>query len=81
MGKDLPANAGDIRDTGSIPQSGRSPGGEHGNPLQSSCLEDPWTEAPGGLQSTGSQSWTRLSDLAHAGGSHPGSRYVRLTRS
>ena len=38
--KDLPANAGDIRDAGSIPGSGRSPGGGHGNPLQYSCLEN-----------------------------------------
>ena len=29
-----PANAGDVRDMGSIPGTGRSPGGEHGNPLQ-----------------------------------------------
>ena len=36
-----PANAGDIRDAVSIPQSGRSPGGGHGNPLQYSCLENP----------------------------------------
>ena len=36
-----PANAGDIRDTSSIPGLGRSPGGEHGNPLQYSCLENP----------------------------------------
>ena len=35
------ANAGDIRDTGSMPGSGRSPGGGHGNPLQYSCLENP----------------------------------------
>ena len=34
------ANAGDIRDTGSIPGLGRSPGGGHGNPLQY-CLENP----------------------------------------
>ena len=39
--KNLPANAGDIRDTGSIPGSRRSPGGGHGNPLQYSCLENP----------------------------------------
>ena len=39
--KKLPANAGDIRDVGLIPGSGRSPGGGHGNPLQYSCLEDP----------------------------------------
>ena len=32
-GEDLPANAGDIRDLGSIPGSGRSPGGGQGNPL------------------------------------------------
>ena len=39
--KNLPANAGDIRDTGSIPASGRFPGGRHGNPLQYYCLENP----------------------------------------
>ena len=36
--KSLLANAGDIRDVGSIPGSGRSPGREHGNPLYCSCL-------------------------------------------
>ena len=41
MVKDLPANAGDVRDVGLIPGLGRSPGGEHGNPLWYSCLEDP----------------------------------------
>ena len=39
--KEPPANAGDVGDAGSIPGSGRSPGGEHGNPLQYSCLESP----------------------------------------
>ena len=39
--KSLPANAGDIRDAGSIPGSGRSPGGGHGIPVQYSCLENP----------------------------------------
>ena len=38
--KNLPANAGDVRGMGSIPGSGRSPGGGHGNPLQYSCLEN-----------------------------------------
>ena len=38
--KNLPANAGDIRDTGLIPGLGGSPGGGHGNPLQYSCLEN-----------------------------------------
>ena len=53
--KNLPANAGDIRDTGSIPGWGRSPGGGNGNPLQYSCWEIPWTEEPGRLQSIGLQ--------------------------
>ena len=35
------ANAGDIRDTGSLPGSGRSPGAGHGNLLQCCCLENP----------------------------------------
>ena len=39
--KNLPANAGDAGDTGSIPELGRSPGGGHGNLLQYSCLENP----------------------------------------
>ena len=39
--KSPPANAGDIRDVGSIPGSGRSPGGGHSSPLQYSCLENP----------------------------------------
>ena len=41
MVKNIAANAGDIRDVGLIPGSGRSPGGGHGNPLQYSCLENP----------------------------------------
>ena len=40
MVKNPLANAGDVRDTGSILGSGRSPGGGHGNPLQYSCLEN-----------------------------------------
>ena len=39
--KNPPANAGDARDSGSIPGSGRSPGVENGNPLQYSCLGNP----------------------------------------
>ena len=39
-GEDLLANARDIRDMGSVPGSGRCPGGGHGNPLQYSCLEN-----------------------------------------
>ena len=56
--KKLPANAGD---TGSIPESGRSPGGGCGNPLQYSCLENPMDR--GAWWATVhrvSKSWTRL---------------------
>ena len=53
--KNLPANAGDVRDKSSIPGSERSPGGENGNPLQYSCLLNPMgTEESGGLQYVGS---------------------------
>ena len=46
----LPANVGDIRDAGSIPGSGRSLGGGHGNPLQDSYLENPTDREPNRLQ-------------------------------
>ena len=39
--KNMPANAGDTRDMGSMPGSGRSPGGGNGTPLQYSCLGNP----------------------------------------
>ena len=58
--KNLPANAGDVGGMGSIPGSGRSPGGGHGNPLHYSCLENPMDREDRGLQSIGSQSRTRL---------------------
>ena len=53
--KSLAINAGDTRDLGLIPGSGRSPGVGNGNPLQYSCWEIPWIEEPGGLECTGSQ--------------------------
>ena len=61
MVKKLPANAGDIREAGSIPGLGRSPGGGHGNPLQ---LENPtdrgaWRAAVHKV----TQSWTQLKQL------------------
>ena len=46
-----PASAGDIRDTGSVPGSGRCPGGGQGNHSSVPDWRIPWTEAPGGLQS------------------------------
>ena len=60
----LPANTGDMRDVGSVPGSGRSPGGGHGNPLQEIYLENPMNREPGGLQSIGSQRVRHKSDLA-----------------
>ena len=40
VGKESACSAGDTGDMGSIPGSGRSPGGGHGNPLQYACLEN-----------------------------------------
>ena len=67
MVKNLPANAGDAREVGSIPGWGRSPGGGNGNPFQYSCLENPMDRgacgAWWGLQSMRSHrirhSWAR----------------------
>ena len=71
--KNLPANAGDIRDVGSIPGSGRSPGGGLDNSLQYSCWRIPWTEEPVGLQSIGSQkSQTQLKRLSWHACTHTG---------
>ena len=53
--KNPPANAGDVRDVGSVPGSGRSPGGGNGNPLQYSSWRIPLTEEASGPQATGSQ--------------------------
>ena len=52
--KNPPVKAVDVKDRDSVPGSGRFYGGGHGNPLQYSCLENPWTEEPGRLQSMGS---------------------------
>ena len=62
--KNTPANAGDIRDAGSIPGLGRSSGEGHGNTLQYSCLENPldrgaWSAAVHGV----ARSRTRLKRL------------------
>ena len=48
MVKNLPGNAGDLRDSGSIPGLERSTGGGNSNPLQSSCLENPMDRGGGG---------------------------------
>ena len=51
--KNPPANAGDLRDSGSIPELGRSPGRGNGNPLQYTCLENPMARSLAGLLSIG----------------------------
>ena len=59
------ANAGELRDADSIPGSGRSPRGGHGNPLQYSCLENPMDR--GAWQATVhrvAKSWTLLKRLS-----------------
>ena len=54
-GKNPPVNTGDIRDVGSIPGSGRSPGGRKATCSSILAWRIPWSEEPGGLQTTGSQ--------------------------
>ena len=55
MIKNPPANAGDMRGVSSIPESGRSSGGGHGNPHQYSCLENPMDRGASRFQSMGLQ--------------------------
>ena len=64
MVKNPPANAGDIRDMGLIPGSGRSPGEGNGSPLQYFCLEQ---EEPRGYSSWGHKEseTTEVTELAH----------------
>ena len=55
MVKNPPANSEEVRDAGSIPRSGREPGGEHGSSLQYSCLENPMDRGTWWAKVTGSQ--------------------------
>ena len=55
MVKNTPANAGDIRDAGSIPGLGRSPGGGQDDHSSILAWRITWTEEPGRLQTTGLQ--------------------------
>ena len=57
-----PANTGDV---GSIPGSGRFPGGGHGNPIQHSCLENPMDRGalPARVRRV-AKSWTQLKQLS-----------------
>ena len=64
-GSEVKASACNAGDLGSIPGSGRYPGEGNGNPLQYSCLENPWTEEPSGLHTVHrvAKSRTQLSEL------------------
>ena len=65
MVKNLPASAGDVRDVGSIPGLGRSPGGGHDNPLQYSGLENAMNRGVWRAKVHGvAKSWKRQNDLA-----------------
>jgi len=66
--KNLPANAGDIRDSGSIPGLGRSPGGGMATHSRILIWTIPWTEEPGGLQSMEPQRLKQLSTHAQPDG-------------
>ena len=65
--KNLPASAGDIRDMGWIPGSGRSSWEGHSNPLQYSCLENPHGQRNlvGYIVHRVTKSWTRLKQLSN----------------
>ena len=62
--KNPPANAENVRNVGSVPELGRSPGGGHATHSSILAWRIPWTERPVGLQSMGSQSRTRLKWLS-----------------
>ena len=59
--KNSPANAGDVRDSSSTPESGRSPVEGHGNTLQYSCLDNPMDRGVWqAIVHRASESWTQL---------------------
>ena len=63
--KNLLVNTGDIRDMGSIPGSGRSPEGRHGNQLQFSCLENPMDRRAWWVMvHRFAKNWTQLKQLS-----------------
>ena len=66
MVKNILAFAGDIRDVGSVPGSGRSTGGGYGNSLQYSCLENPMDRGSWQATSHGvAQNWTQTEATQH----------------
>ena len=74
--KNLPSNAGDIRDMGLIPGLGRSPGEGHGYPLQYSCLDNPVDRgAWWAMAYRITNSWTQLKQLS----THAQRHYIHCT--
>ena len=66
--KNPPANSGDLRDMGSVPGSGTSPGKGHGNPLQYSCLENSMDRVSGQAEVHGvaqSRTWLKRLSMQH----------------
>ena len=66
--KNLPANAGDVQDMGSIPGLGKSPGEGHGNPFQYSCLENPMDRGAWWITvHSVAKTWTGLKQFSSSG--------------
>ena len=76
MAKNSAANAGDLRNTGFVPGSGRPPGGRHGSPLQDSCLGNPVDR--GARQAANRGAATEATQHAHSPSSHLTSEHVAL---
>ena len=82
MVKNLPTKARDSREKISIPGSGRSPGGGHGNPLQCSCLENPTDrKAWRAIVHRVSKSWTRVKRLNYMPTYAEASKYILSWRA
>ena len=87
MVKDLPTNARDVKDWGSIPGSGRSPGGGHGSPLQQSRPENPsdrgdwWSTVRGAAEEPDTTEVTEQTSLGGVGGELGGPRLKHSTVS
>ena len=68
--KNLPTNAGDVRDADSMPGSGRYPGGGHGNHPSIFAWRIPWTEKSGGLVHKGGKELDVTEGTEHERGTH-----------
>ena len=78
--KNLPAKAGNVRDAGLIPGSGRSPGGGHGNPFQYCCLENPMDRGAWRTVHRVAKSQTQLKQLSmHAHNNKSNEKQVKET--